>query len=293
VNLEKFEEGLAVVRDLVASEALAVSDAATDIAELLARTGRTEEAERVMLVEVESRPDAIKNYLALGDIHYHWQEQEECRNYDAAEEWFFRAFDRGLARGVNEESKELLEHLGDVCLDRLRSEAEASLLTMLHGLGVGDWRTIANLRDSVWHEGAASRLLRHVSRIVAPEGLDDPSSADRLRTLFRFYEHTPQENMGGYSAFERTEILPPGRHEIRVMHELAEAYTRATGDNSVNLSSFLSDDFIRFQKSFMEAVDPLTNKRRSTLLGDERSELRNRREEGSHPWLGFLRYRRT
>jgi tetratricopeptide (TPR) repeat protein len=295
VNLERFQEALATLENVVRAEVVVLSELAADVAELLTRVGRCEEAERTMLAELDRQPDGLKAYLALGDIYYHWQEQEELRDYALAEEWFFKAFDRGLGRGASEESHELIDHLGDVCFDRLRQEAEQRFLSLLLATGRGDWRTVANLREAIWHEGAGSRFLRHLARLFGEdEGGDSLTSpmTEQLRALFGFYEHMPQDNLGGYSAFERTELFPPGRQEMRIMHDLAEAYARTTGDHSVNFSLYLSDDFVRFQKTFMEGADPVTGKRRAKVVSDERSETRQRHEDGATPWLGFLKFRR-
>ena len=290
LNLERYGAALEMMRHLTAVGLIENdADALRDRAELLARVGRGEEAERLLLEAVAERTDETGFYTALADIHYHWQETEEERDFRQAEDWLYQAFDLGLSKSGDEAARDLLEHLGDVCLDRLRRQAENELLILLKVEGLG-WRTLAELRDNVWQDGPSCRLLRHLAELFSAN-VSGEERERRLRVLFAAYEHLPQESLGGYSAFERTELVPPGRHESRVMQELVEAFAQSRGDNRLEATVLISEEFHSFQRRFMDQLDGQTGRRRAALVAEERSEIRRRFEDDDRPWLGFLRYR--
>jgi hypothetical protein len=289
INLEKWRLGLSTLERLEAKGLLeGVAGISLDRAELLCRLGRGEEAERVLLAELENSADSAAVYVALSDLHYHWQALSEDRDLSAAERWLYRAYDLGLAKGGSDDARDLVEHLSDVCLDRLQTEAEDRLLVLLGREGLG-WRTVADLRSSVWQEGPASPVLRHLAAMLT-QGVSNDERERRLQIIFGCYEHLPQDALGGYSAFERVELMPPGRVESRLMQELADAYAGLSGGN-IDSSALVSEDFRRFQQRFLEQNDPMSGRRRGTLIADERAETRRRHEEGEQPWLGFLRFR--
>ncbi len=292
LNLERYSETLGVLSELVRSRSVPSDEITVDAAELLTRLGRTEESERLLLAAHDRHPRDVKVMLALGDMHYHWQEQDENRDYTRAEAWFYKAYELGLATLANEDGRELVEHLGEICIDRMRFEAEEAMVEMLTKTKLGSWRTVADLRDSVWSDGASSRLFRQLSRSLVSDSPLAKDRDDRLRKLFRLYEHLPQESLGGYSVFERSELMPPGRQEMRIMSEVTEAYVASTGSGQVSSSLLLSDDFFRFQRSYMDGIDPSNGRRRSAVVSEERAETRRRHEESEHPWLGFLKYRK-
>lgn len=291
LNIGHCVEGLAALERLAGVGLVGDAvDATCDRAELLTRVGRGEEAERLLHEALSGHERETRLYVALGDIHYHWQELEEQRDCREAEAWYYRAFDLGLAKDGTDAARELLEHLGDACLDRLRQTAEARLLDLLKGVGLG-WRTLLELRDSVWHDGAASHVLRRLAKTFAPD-LSSADAADRLRTLFTSFEHMPQEVLGGYSSFERTELMPPGRHETRLLQEIGEAFMHLAGSEAASPDfTFASEEFQRFQKDYLEQVDPYTGRRRVAVITDEREETRHRFEAGESQWFGFVRYR--
>lgn len=296
LNTERFAAALRLLERLTAAGWEGDTFALADRAELLTRLGRGEEAERLLLVALDSLAgrgsgEIAKIYLALGDVHYHWQDVEERRDLKLAEAWFYRAFDEGLAKGGDDTSRDVLEHLGDICLDRLRAESEDRLLVLLKEEGLG-WRTLAGLREAVWQDGAASPFLRRLARQIESEGVSSASKENRLRILFSAYEHMPQDGLEGYSAFERAELMPPGRHESRIMHELANAYMSHSGEACLDAGLLLAEDLPRFQQDFLNQLDPMTGRRRGTVVAEERGEMRRRHEEGAQPWLGFVRYRK-
>jgi hypothetical protein len=289
LNLEKWQLGLTIVDRLDAKGMLTgVTDVNLDRAELLCRMGRSEEAERLLLGELEARPEATAVYVALADLNFHWQTLIEDRDLAAAESWLYRAYDLGLSKGGDDDARDLIEHLADTCLERLQTQAEDKLHALLCREGLG-WRTLADLRSSVWQEGPASPVLRHLAQLLG-HGVNDNEREKRLQTLFSCYEQLPQDVLGGYSAFERTEFMAPGRLELRLMQELTDAFVRLSG-RTLDPSALISEDFHRFQQRFLEQNDPLTGRRRGVVIADERAETRRQYEEGERPWLGFLRFR--
>lgn len=289
LNLEKWRLGLAIIDQLAAAGLTeGMNHLRVERAELLCRLGRGEEAERLLLAELESQPDSAAIYVALADLHYHWQTLAEDRDLGAAESWLYRAFDLGLAKGGDDDARDLLEHLTDTCLDRLQSDAEDRLHALLLREGLG-WRTLAELRSSVWQDGPGSPILRHLANLLV-QNVSAEEKEKRLQTIFGCYEQLPQDILGGYSAFERVEFMPPGRLETRLMQELADAYLGLTG-HSLDPAALISEDFRRFQQRFLEQNDPTTGRRRGLMIADERTETRRQHEEGEQPWFGFLRYR--
>jgi hypothetical protein len=290
LNLEKWNAGLTIIDQPGQTGLLdGVRSVNLERAELLGRLGHSEAAERLLLSELERHPEAAV-YIALADLHYHWQALAEDRDLAAAERWLYRAFDLNLAKGGDDDARDLLEHLTDTCLDRLQNDSEDKLHALLLHEGLG-WRTLAELRSSVWQDGPGSPVLRHLANLLV-QNVSAEEKERRLQILFGCYEHLPQDILGGYSAFERVEFMPPGRVEVRLMQELTDAFLGLTG-HSLDPAVLISEDFHRFQQRFLEQNDPVTGRRRGLIIADERAETRRQHEEGEQPWFGFLRYRPT
>lgn len=300
LNSGQYERGLDVCDAAVRMGICNEGDLIDDRPELLVRCGRAEEAERLLLDALDHAPDDPWSYIRLGDCSYEYVIQDEHRDLERAEDWYYRGYDRGLADQKTEDGQALLERLRDVCIDRLRHDAERRLLQTLEMFEIGGRETLMQLREQVRIAGDRSVLLAHLTDAIGrASAATSRASLDRVSTdlqhLIDAYNLMLQERLDGRSPFEVRALEPKGPHEVRMFQEMVQAFEmfRQSHQDVPSGGARWSELFSEFQGAFFAQVDPVTGKRCSAVIDRERRETKRRAARGELPWMGFLEYRRT
>lgn len=282
------------VMDMAISNSLGVEDDyLEDRAELLVRMGKTEQAEKILREALAQRPDDVWLHIALGDAHYVWQIQDERRDLEKAEQYYYDAYDAGYGDAETEEGLVLLERLGDVCVDRLRASAEKKLLQVLEDLGIGSWRTFSGLRDSVYVGSNQSVMFHHLQAAIGNHAPSLEAANQGLHVLMDAYNLMPQRVLEGQSPFETAASSPHGPETSRIFAEKNRlmAAEIASSEKVGHMDALTSERLTVFQEEFMGGKDPVTGRRRQEVVDQEYRALRKKQERGEWVWMGFLDYR--
>ena len=291
LNTAQYDRGLEVLNMLVEIGVKNDDDVTDDKAELHALLGSLEIAETILVEALNRNPKDVFRYIALGDLYYLWQIQDEKRNFAKAEEWYYKAYDLGLADKNIEGGRILLERLGDVCVERLRRNTFDGLIDLLKRFDIGGWETFVGLRDSVYLLSNESIMLSHLESEVMRRA--SPIESDQaLQILITAYNFMPQRNLNDLCPFEMVEFFPMGENEIRFREEIFKAWEGRIGaENKKEMDARFSEGFSRFQEEFLKEKDPVTGKTRWGVQEDERKKIRKLFKNGKLIWTGFLKYR--
>lgn len=290
VNAGEYAKGEALCDLIVRLGLRRPSEVIFDRAECMARAGRTEESERLLLGALAVSPDEARVYVALGDVYYVWQALDEGRDLDQAEDWYYRGYDRGLAEEREKWGKELLKRLADVCADRLERDAEAALLAIIARAGIGDSRSVALLRETVYRDGPRSLVLHHLESMLRSSARTTAEAARAAGKLLDAYMVMPQDTLGGLSPFELGELIPEDSHTRRILSEMA-VYAARPGATPADAGEARAG-FTLAQEDFLRGRDILTGKPRRAVIDRERREIVRKHRSGSLVWRGFIRFRR-
>ncbi|MFH0830717.1 MAG: hypothetical protein V1895_01500 [Parcubacteria group bacterium] len=302
LNTAQYERALQELDALEAVRFITPKDHEVDRAELLTRSGQQHVAENLLQERLSKNMRDVATYIALGDIYYVWQLQDERQDHKRAEFWYYQAYDLGLANIVpgtkhktdNEDAEMLLERLGSVCIDRLRMYAQEKLLCLLARRHIGDWPTIYQLREQVYRTGYDSVLLNHLQNQIANPNENISQQNQDLQVLTNYYNLLPQKSLDDLSPFEMRAHLPPGEHTCRIKQQMLEEYMAdqaANTDQEQLAGAEFSSAFSAFQDHFLKQDDPVTGHRRNKLIEREHKKAVRDFEYGKSHWLGFLRYR--
>lgn len=293
LNTGQYERGLYICDRLEKSGVFEKDTLAKDRAHFLARSGRTKDAERLLKDLLEQNEDDLSLYIALGDIYYTYQAQEEKYDLEKAEQWYYKAYDKCLAGSDSEDRIMLLERLGAACVERLRKDKEEELLRLMQGANVGGWETLAQLRKEVYFRGTDSVIFDHLqTRLGHVDNIEEANR--RIHILSDAYNFMPQQRLDHMSPFEMTINFPKGEHTVRIQKEMIEAFEKSKEgiDPHAKVDARFFEEFSEFQQNFLSQNDPQTRKTRGKLIEQELKEAQKECEEGEKIWMGFLDFRR-
>jgi len=293
LNTGQYDRGLEICDTLENMGLFEPADIFTYRVELLAHLGRTMEAADMVEEALVIAPNNINLYRLGGDIFYVFQMQDEKQDLDAAEDWYYRAYDRGLAHDGGEDAAIIMERLGDVCIDKLRLKSEKRLLNLFKETGAGTWRTLCQLKESVRCTRYDAPLLEHLTHTCYNKSDDLPQVERNLQIIHDAYNLMPQDALDGLSPFEMETYLPKGEQELRLREEMMKAYseTLKTDDENQKFSALESEAFNDFQITFYNKTDPVTGKKRRKIIDKEKRKTAKDWAQGKTTWLGFLAYR--
>ncbi len=263
-------------------------------AELLIRSGHTEEGERLLLDALDRAPDDPWSYVRLGDASYVWVVQDEHWDLECAEDWYYRGYDRGLATTETIGGRALLERLGDVCVARLRRDAERRLLHAMEQLDIGGWETLAQFRAQVRRLGNDCVFFHHLQDALMRAASSAEDAERNVAVLADCYNLTSQDALDGRSPFEMVAEQPLGPHAERFRTEMLHAFelTMDPEQSHASAGARFSEQFSEFQLQFYVGMDPVTGKRRRDVIADEERAMIKQRKRDKYVWTGFLEYRR-
>ena len=264
-----------------------------DKARFFAALGRMKEAEELLLPFVEQEPEDVWNYINLGDLFFHDQVLAERRDLRRAQEWYYRAYDKGLADAESEDVADLLERLGEATVERLRLRALRDLLEMLEELHIGRWQTMEDFRRSVYLAGSDSPILQFLqAEVIRRSG--NIKRADKLTHILTCaYNLLPQGSLNGLCPFEMREYFRAAPLNSRIQKEMFGALEEALRQGKLKppVDAEGSEAFQVFQGEFLAQKDPLTGQIRSKLIDGEIKATQKLIDDGEFIWMGFLKYR--
>lgn len=290
----QYSKGLDICDSALKNGIILKDEADRQRAEFLAQQGNIIEARDLMLENLKQKENDVWTCISLGDIYFVWQTQDEFRNIEEAEAWYYQAYDKGLGNPKTDGGRALLERLGDICVERLRRDAERKLLLLLRNEKIGDWRTMVQLRDNVLISGSESIMFNHLQNRLM-ETADDINEANRrLGILGDYYNLLPQKGLDELSPFEMREYFPDGEHSLRIKTETLDEFSKLSGDADPEepAGAIFSEKFSAFQEKFLREIDPVTGKKRHKIIEEERKQARKRYESDKFIWTGFLHFRR-
>ncbi len=295
LNTAQYERGIDLCELLEKSGALPVSETALDHIEFNARLGKFAEAEQ--LAKRLFGEDDIQRYLALGDIYYFFQIQKEKMDHSRAEEYYYQAYDRGLADQQTEEGEMLFERLGGCCMDRLRILAEKELIRSLERYQIGGWQTVTQLRSNVYAAGPDAPLFQHLQSAALSriKNHNHDEANAYLAVLSQAYSFMPQRELEGSCSFEMVECYEqeaPDHHRLQA--EMFEAYQKELALGKVaNVAegALGAVAFAQFQEIFYREIDPVTGQKRSAVLKKCAKKVDKVMHDGVFLWRGFTKFR--
>lgn len=263
-------------------------------AEFLAGLNRTSEAEELLLPLVEQRPDDVWHYIRLGDIYSLHQVLDDRKNYRKAEEWYYRAYDRGLCNSKNKDHRELLLRLGETCVERLRTAAQNDAYKMFINMQIGGWRTMQDFMRTVYLVGSDSVVFHVLQMEIMEQGRADHKEASRrLDILMNAYNFLPQRALDGRCPFEMAEYLYDGESG-RIQREMFEAAEQEVAKGKllrIEEGALGAVAFSEFQVKFYAEIDQKTGKVRQAIMNEEHKKKKRAIAKGNFLWLGFTKYR--
>lgn len=296
LNTGQYDRALQMIDSVQKSGLIEEDDLIDDRVELLARNGRAEEAEKLLIEKLEKDPNNVWTYIALGDLYFMNQVQDEKQNIERAEHWYYKAYDGGMGDVDIDGGADLLERLGDACIERLRRRAEDKLLAYLEQKNIGAWKTLAQLRESIRLTGLNSVLMHHLENEIMRVSDSIEEANKDLRLLIDFYNLSKQNERDGFSPFELSVYTPLGTEELRLRDEMNQEISKwmekaknAGGDFGAIEAQSLSD----MQTEFYSKKDSLIGKRRWSIIKAERKKTKKQFENGELIWTGFTVFRNT
>lgn len=261
-------------------------------AQLYGHIGEFGKAEKILDRLIQEEPQNVWNYVSYGDLYYLWQVLPEKQNLQRAENWYYKAFDKGLGAGT-EEGEALVERLGDVCVERLKRSSLNKLLELMESLHVGRWMALDELKRTVYITGPDSVVLSYLQGEISNKTKDINQANEYLDILTDAYNLMPQRDLDGLCPFQMAEYYSQGEHSNRIIMEKMEAASKAmeSGDLIPPIGAEGSEAFSKFQIEFMEGTDFVTGKRRRDVLRAESRKIEKQIKKGDFIWEGFIKFR--
>lgn len=245
-------------------------------AEFLVRLGRVEEGESTLIASLGEDAKDAWLYVSLGDVFFSYQPVEALRDLDAADAWFYRGYDKGLANEKDEAGRTLLRRLGQVCVERLRRRACGRLVNAMALFGMGP-NSYGQFVNAVRKDGDTAPMLAHLRAIASAD--ENGRGIELLQAVDDAVRHLPQDILDGMSPFEMDAFLPAGKNEQRITAEMRARF------GTIRSMQETSD--------FLNEKDDATGKLRKTVITGERERARKQHKDGKSVWKGFLKYRET
>lgn len=294
LNTSQAERGLKAIDLAVSLGLYQEHDLFNDKSAFMCLLNRQEEAEKMLKELLEDDPNNLWLYIGLGDIYFINTLIDESQDLVKAEYWYYQAYDREIGMDDQESWEVLLERLGDAAIKRLKNESEKRLLELLIKHKIGTYKTIAQLKNNVYISSYDSVILQHLQMQAYQKIKELEEANDALQIINDAYNLMPQKNLDGLSPFETNEYMPKGKHELRIVDEMiAEFFKNISHEEGKEEEAGVlgSQEFSDFQIKFFEQKDPLTNKKRRTLIDNERKKTKRDYEGGKLIWGGFTKYR--
>lgn len=297
-NTAQYDRALEICALAEKYELLPKDEILEERAELYGHLGQLSKAEKILSDFWEQDPEDVWNYIRFGDLYWTWQVLPEKQNLQQAESWYYKALNKQVGAGT-EDGVDLLERLGDVCVERLRRSSEKRLLEMLEQLHIGSWRTLGDLQRTVYLTGPDSVVFNHlqmeifhkISGISKAKGIEKANEC--LRTLMNAYNLIPQRYLNELCPFQMSEYYSQGEHTSRIVAEKMQAFIEAMSAGQVQppTGAEEAEGFSDFQEKFMQGRDGLTGKKRSEILAQEQKQIKKLIDKGEFIWTGFLKFR--
>ena len=291
-NTAQYERGLDMCDIAETYQLSSADEVASERAQLHGHLGEFSKAERILSGLVERHPSDVSHYISYGDLYYVWQVLPEKQDLHKAERWYYRAFDRQLGAGT-EAGFDLLERLGDVCVERLRRSAEKRFLEMMRQLAIGDWLALQTFKQSVYGAGPESPVFNHLQMEISHKAKDIKQTNSLLGVLTNAYNLMPQRTLDDLCPFQMAEYYAQGEHVARIVSEKFEAFQRAVERNEVSPPTGAegAEAFSDFQKEFMNGIDQVTGEKRRNVLEKEHKRIAKLMRNGEFVWTGFVKFR--
>ncbi len=294
LNTGQYDRGLEFSKKIEDMGIVSTHELRADRAQFLAGLEKMDDAQQLLLENLNENSRNVWSYINLGDLYNNWQMLDENRDIRQAEEWYFKAYDLELADSNSEGWEALLQRLGDSCIEKMQRVMERELISMLSDLGIGGWQTAVQLRESVFHAGHESTVLQHLQSILLQKSGDIKETNHCLGILSQYYNHLPQKFLeDGLSPFQMVEYFPLGLHTTRIRAEMFSAWEKEMSQlpPEQEEGALFSEYFSRFQVQFFKSIDPVTKKKRETVMRMEERKEKRAFHSGRFIWMGFLKYR--
>jgi hypothetical protein len=291
-NSVQNERGLEIIEILISLGLNNFRNTAEDKAIFLNALGQTEEAEKILVELLATEANNIWLYIKLGDLYCLDTVLDEHRNFEKAEAWYYKAYDNNIGKEDLKDWQVLLERLGSVTIERLRSESEKDLLACLKRNNIGTLETLYQLKEHVARLGYNSLILKYLESLLLKNENFEDAKRD-LETLNNAYNLMTQSGLDNLSPFEMSKFFPAGENELRIKEETLSFITEHNDYNFTEKEplAFISQQFLEAQIKFLAQKDEKTGKIRRKLIDKERAQTKKDYENGKFIWMGFVDYR--
>ena len=188
--------------------------------------GEFKKAEQLLEKLIQEDPENVWHYIAHGDLYYFWQVLPEKQDLHRAESWYYKAFEQKLGANT-EDGLDLLERLGDVCIERLKRHSQKKLLELLEFLHIGRWMVLDELKRTVYLSDSDSVVLNHLELEISKQSKNIEQANCNLGILMNAYNLMPQKDLNGLCPFQMAEYYYQGEHSPRIIQEKMEAMQQA------------------------------------------------------------------
>lgn len=291
-NTAQYERGLEICDLAEKFELIPQDDILSERAELYGHLGEFKKAEQILTQLLEKDPNDVWSYIKFGDLYYNSQVLPEKQDLRRAESFYYKAFDKGIG-AETEDGLDLIERLGDVCVERLRRKAEKNLLELLEEYHIGRWLALEALKNNVNISGHDGVIFSHLQMEIFHKVKDHEKANIALQTLTNAYNLMPQEALDGLCPFQMAEYYRDGEHTSRIIAEKMLAYQKAVDKGSIPAPTGAegAEAFSTFQENFMKGIDTVTGKQRTKVLDAEQKKVEKEIDSGEFLWMGFIKYR--